>query len=106
MQPHIAGILTCKDDEGLMFENEETSKQETFSSRLEVGAVTVRHGLIVNMSQENSQLGYLIDSDFFDGAPRKSSAVGCFDVLNKFNENARNLFRWCIRERLHEALVG
>jgi uncharacterized protein (TIGR04255 family) len=65
-----------------------------------VGAVVkLRHGL---GETEDGEDVYLIDADFSTTERRESDdVIRCLDV---FHRTAGNLFRWSIRERLHEAL--
>lgn len=64
--------------------------------------VRVQHGLVL-LKEVERELCYLIDSDFFtEGRVPTANAI---DVLNQFNTVAARLFRWCISDRLHEALV-
>ncbi len=104
LEAHICGLLACSDEEGLMFpDDKNVAKNETFHSAVLGGAVTVRHGLVQNKQNE---VGYLIDSDFYTTELKEAKAIGCLNELSQFNANARNLFRWCIKEKLHNALLG
>lgn len=48
------------------------------------------------------EIGYMIDSDFY--TDEKTEATDVLDRLNFFNRMAGRLFRWCITDRLHEAM--
>jgi uncharacterized protein (TIGR04255 family) len=62
--------------------------------------VTVRHGLCrVDNAEE---LCYFVDSDFF--TEKRTETKNGSAVLKEFNQHAGRLFRWCITERLHEAM--
>lgn len=103
LQPHIAGILSYKieSDQYLFFSEGPITKNETFTVPLENSTVTLRHGLVINSSKK---VGYLIDSDFFNEKPKAKNAGDCLDELDAYNKEARNMFRWCISETLHQAL--
>ena len=45
---------------------------------------------------------FLLDSDFF--TDKRTATKDIDDTLNYFNLQARNFFRWSIRERLHNAM--
>ena len=45
---------------------------------------------------------YMIDSDFFTHSKTEINEV--INKLDSFNKHASRLIRWCIRERLHEAM--
>lgn len=60
--------------------------------------VQIRHGL----SEEQGEPCYVIDSDFFTQNRTERSDV--FATLQYFNTQAHRLFRWCISDRLHDAM--
>lgn len=65
------------------------------------GHLNVAYGLITNA--QTSELCFLIDSDFFyEGLLNELSAR---EYMDRYNLKARNFFRWCISEQLHNALV-
>lgn len=65
-----------------------------------MGAVRVRHGVAVD--EASKEQCYLIDADFFDETQTELSyAVHKLDHLNR---QSRYLFRWCITDRLHQAM--
>lgn len=66
----------------------------------QIGKVTIRHGFTnVGGSQE---ISYLIDSDFY--AVELEMGNDVIQRLNDFNRKAGRLLRWCITDRLHEAM--
>jgi uncharacterized protein (TIGR04255 family) len=70
--------------------------------RLDSSADKVRlyHGFA--QVQGNDETCYLIDADFFrEGKTNEQDAVASLD---RFNREAGNLFRWCIRDPLHRAM--
>ena len=63
-------------------------------------SLRVRHGIVLQPgSQEHC---YLIDADFFD--ERRTETTNVFPRLDALNRQAGLFFRWCIRDRLHEAM--
>lgn len=62
--------------------------------------VRVRHGLV--RRKESGEVCFLIDADFF--IAEKVDCERAFEILDRFNVDAGRLFRWCIKERLHDAL--
>jgi len=64
--------------------------------------VTLRHGLTIIEEEEEQSQVYVIDSDFFIAERREKDDVA--EILAHFNRAARNLFRWAITDRLHQAL--
>ena len=72
---------------------------------LRVGAgperVHIQHGYAKH-PETNQIIGYGIDSDFFvEGETNVADAI---DQLVEFNRLNRRLFRWCITDRLHDAM--
>ncbi|MEW6250078.1 MAG: TIGR04255 family protein [Planctomycetota bacterium] len=61
-------------------------------------AVMIRHGL-ANQGREEC---YVIDSDFYVEGPIEPGAV--VGLLRGFSSRSGNLFRWCLRPILHEAM--
>jgi uncharacterized protein (TIGR04255 family) len=61
--------------------------------------VLLNHGLVSN---ENSEDLYIIDSDFL--TEQKTEVQNVIEKLNYFNKFSGRLFRWCISEKLHNAL--
>lgn len=97
LSPRIAGILASKDiDEEAIPEDIHAT---TINLRDNRGKVRIRHGLVKN---EQGEAGYLIDNDFFLEAPK--GANDAIEQLQYFNHRAGRVFRWCITERLHEAM--
>ena len=71
--------------------------------RIETGPerVHIQHGY-ARHPETNQIIGYGIDSDFFvEGETNVDAAI---DQLVQFNRLNRRLFRWCITDRLHDAM--
>jgi uncharacterized protein (TIGR04255 family) len=62
--------------------------------------LTLKTGIVIDDATKKKC--FLIDSDFHTHKPPEDKNV--FNTLNTFNRIAGGFFRWCIRERLHEAL--
>jgi len=95
LRPYLAGELIAPELSGFL---EKTTRQTlvklpNFDSR-----VQIRHGLLA----EQGESCYLIDSDFFTQQRTERSDV--FATLQYFNTQAHRLFRWCISDRLHDAM--
>ncbi|MBE3087684.1 MAG: TIGR04255 family protein, partial [Chloroflexi bacterium] len=60
--------------------------------------VYIQHGL----SSEQGEEQYTIDNDFF--TLQRSEFSNVLGTLQYFNAQAHRLFRWCISDRLHEAM--
>jgi uncharacterized protein (TIGR04255 family) len=63
-------------------------------------SVRVLHGLA--QPDASTEAEYLIDSDFF--SEKATEPKNAARVLDYFNRQARNLFRWFIKDRLHAAM--
>jgi uncharacterized protein (TIGR04255 family) len=64
------------------------------------GRIMLNHGLIV--PDGSDERCYFIDADF--SVERKEGVNEPFEILEKFNRLAGQLFRWAITERLHNAM--
>lgn len=62
------------------------------------GCVRVRHGIL----RQDDESCYVIDADFF--LEPKTEIDHAFTVLDAFNKQAGRLFRWCVSDRLHQAM--
>jgi uncharacterized protein (TIGR04255 family) len=84
--------------------SEVVHSQKQVRIETEAGTINYNHGL-VNVSDSTkgtNEVSYLIDSDFFkEGSiPKDEARI----VIDNFNRSARNLFRWSVTEKLHEAM--
>ena len=96
LQPHIAGELSSQDVANHITQS---VNQTTIALDENHGQVLINHGLAT--SQENEQC-YLIDSDFSTNQRTETNEV--LNRLDYYNHCARRLFRWCITDRLHDAM--
>jgi uncharacterized protein (TIGR04255 family) len=95
LKPHIAGLLSTQG----MSVSESLS---IVSIRLPetLGQVRIRHGLAQAAGAKEEC--YLIDSDFF--TEQRTATDDAFQTLDYFNRQSGRLFRWCIEDRLHDAM--
>jgi len=97
LKPHIAG----------MFDEPSVSNMVTgaYSQILirfpgDSGQVRICHGLVE--AADTQEECYLIDNDFF--VDKKRETDNAFQILSYFNHQSGRLFRWCIEEKLHDAM--
>jgi uncharacterized protein (TIGR04255 family) len=64
------------------------------------GSILLRHGL--GQVLGHAEICYMIDLDFF--TDQKVEVTDAESILNRFNSRAGRAFRWCITQRLHDAL--
>jgi uncharacterized protein (TIGR04255 family) len=64
------------------------------------GKVNLRHGTARKDGED--EIVYFIDNDFF--TDDKTEVASVTERLDHFNRDSGRLFRWCISERLHEAM--
>jgi uncharacterized protein (TIGR04255 family) len=98
LSEHIVGILAYED----VPEEDIASCDSTIIMQMDEGIVAARHGLYKNTG--TGELAYGIDNDFFVQTETGVSVDDTNRLLNEFNADARRLFRWCIRDKLHIAL--
>lgn len=97
LQPHIAGELA---DEHIGNEIEHASREVAIQLPEYDSKVLVRHGFAHN--EETQEVCYVIDADYF--TEQRTERDHVFHRLGTFNRYAGRLFRWCISDRLYEAL--
>lgn len=99
IQPYISGILSSQEIKIKVVQGS-ISKEEV---KLDDGHSIVRivHG--IGISKINSETIFLIDCDFFIENER-TEINHAFEKLDYFNHWGRRLFRWCITDRLHNAM--
>lgn len=97
LNERLAGVLS---DEIIYSDIKNSSG--TLEIKLDDGQsiVRIKHGLV--MHKESGELCYLIDNDFF--TTQKIGVNNAVDKLKYFNTKSGNLFRWCITEKLHDAM--
>lgn len=100
LQPYIAGILASDSD---LVAHSVLDSMQVLEVRLQqdYGRVQIRHGFAVD--NETDETLYVIDSDFFTEKLKEKEDV--INRLQRFNRRAGRLFRWCITNKLHEAMV-
>jgi len=97
LQPPIAGVLS----DGTVLQNVIGSTNVTeIKLDDDMSFVRIRHGLV--SIKDESDLCYLIDSDFYTN--NRTTIDSAVDKLNYFNNQGRRLLRWCITDKLHDAL--
>lgn len=97
LQPYVLGVLSSAEvgQHVLAFENKH-------DIRLSNGESKVRMRTDFVKPADDQETCYRIDSDFFDD--RKTSVESAMDKLEYLRKRGSRLFRWCITDRLHEAM--
>ena len=95
LKSDIAGELVSQD---LIGQINSTSRQILISLTPGPGQVLLQHGL----TDEDSGQCYIIDCDF---STQKTGVEHAFERLDIFNRESGRLFRWCISDRLHNAMA-
>jgi uncharacterized protein (TIGR04255 family) len=99
LQPHIAGELVSPEIAGHI---RGALRQLIVQLDNEMGQVQIQHGLSQN--KKTGEPVYFIDSDFSTSDDQKTEIGRVIERLNYFNRQAARLFRWCITDRLHNAM--
>jgi len=97
LSPWILGVLGSKDI---------GSHVGDFESKYEIN-LSDNKSIVRLITQfvesiDSGELGYKIDSDFFNSS--KTTIDDAMETLNYFNSRGSRLIRWCITDRLHEAM--
>jgi uncharacterized protein (TIGR04255 family) len=99
LQPHIAGEMG---DENISKEILEAKRHLVINLGVEVGKVRVQHFLATVTQESAKEQCYVVDADYYYDA--KTEPDDAITRLNSLNKYAGRLFRWCIRDRLYEAM--
>jgi uncharacterized protein (TIGR04255 family) len=98
LKPHIAAEFSELDWAAYI---DQSIKQISVRLSDPGGRVNIRHGLV--FAEGTNEPCYIFDADFFvDGQQTETHDAAA--ILERFHGSAGNLFRWCIRQTLHEAL--
>ena len=100
LRPEVAGLFSnvgdIKDERKNIFSSATNFhfQVENVKARLVCG--TVKH-------KESGEIGFMIDGDYFT-EQQVGGITRAINHLRTFNQLAGNVFRWCIKKRLFEAL--
>jgi uncharacterized protein (TIGR04255 family) len=97
LESYIAGELT---DDSVSEMVQDITKNLLINLTDVAGQVRIQHGYV--RDEDSQEICYLIDNDFFTRERIKIDAA--YIILDKFNASNRNLFRWCNKDRLHDAM--
>lgn len=88
------------------------SNESTYSSIVEtitrsnivLEDIDSKIGMQYGLAKHNpsGEICYLLDNDFY--TEKRTEVENGRQILNEFNQRNRRLFRWCITNRLHEAM--
>lgn len=90
--------LACEFHSRIAGSVENTGHQLVLRLQGDAAKVTIQHGL----GSKEGDICYVIDSDFY--IAERTGVQNATRVLDYFNRQAGRLFRWCIADKLHEAL--
>lgn len=99
LKPWVAGAYASEHTKGDIITN---SSQMTINLEDKKGQVLVSCGAV--KFGERAEECYLIDADFFTSTQTEASHA--LERLDFLNAQSVRFFDWCIRERLHDALLG
>jgi len=97
LKPHVLGELASPD---VQLDIEQARRETVIAVNGGRAKVHVRHGLARNV--DTNEEVYLVDSDFYDEG--RTEVKDVFTRLDSLHQEAGRLFRWCITDRLHDAL--
>jgi len=98
LNPYIVGELASPEISNLISEI-----AHIILMKLDEGhsQVRIRHGFARD-NNTGKIVGYIIDNDFF--TEQKTEINNAINILTNFNRQNRQLFRWFIKDRLHDAM--
>ncbi len=97
LKPPVAGVLA---ESELAVAVEEMSGLVLIGFPYFKGKVRVNYGVVE--AADSDERCFLIDSDFY--TEERTNIGDVHDILGYFNRQSGRLFRWCIQDRLHEAM--
>lgn len=97
LKPPVAGVFGEQD---LAAAVEEMSGLVLIAFPYFEGKVRVNYGIVEAV--DSNERCFLIDSDFY--TEERTGIGDVYDILGYFNRQSGRLFRWCIQDRLHEAM--
>jgi uncharacterized protein (TIGR04255 family) len=97
LQPYIAGELAS---EAVTSEITLAARQLVIALPEQHGQVLVQHGL--GTKEGTDETCYVIDADY--NSSERTEVADVWGLLEGLHSQAGRLFRWCIRDRLHDAL--
>jgi uncharacterized protein (TIGR04255 family) len=104
LKPWVSGVLGASGVEAETYGTETVCGLQLPDT---IGRVQLRFGIAIeerpadNERKEREEV-FMIDSDFFE--EKETEPPHVINRLNAFHEQAGRLFRWCIADRLHDAL--
>lgn len=98
LKPHISAELSLPDIQETVLE---AGHNIVFELENPTCRVRIQHGLVQRTPNEENC--YLIDNDFFT-EERTEIDDDVWQLLEYFNSRSSRLFRWCIDDKLHEAM--
>lgn len=99
LRPGLLGLLAER-------EVDESDVLETFAHsrvRLGRGAVVIRTGLS-GIEESASRVPFVIDNDFYLDEQLEAEQSNVLDIIDNFHVEAGRVFRWCLSEKLHQAM--
>lgn len=96
-QPYILGVLGAAEISDFV-----RNAESRYEIGLSDGESTVRMITKLVEDEENGEIRYMIDSDFFN--TKKTPINETMGRLDYFNKRASRLIQWCITDRLHKSL--
>jgi uncharacterized protein (TIGR04255 family) len=99
LRPHIAGEFSSTEVEDSIVS---TWRKTLIRLDHQGSLVNLQHGLGFTQKGDAKERCFVFDCDYYVAQPCEKSDVA--NRLNHLNREAGNLFRWCISDRLHNAM--
>jgi uncharacterized protein (TIGR04255 family) len=96
LKPHISSELSSE----IAGSIKKTGRELLVSLDGGIGSVRIRHGM--TQVKDSDETWYIIDADFY--TDERTEVDHAVERLDRFNREARGLFKWCIDDRLHTAM--
>lgn len=99
INPKIAGVLSCEEFTGSI---EQSWSDFVICEKNGRDRLHLQHGLATKQTADLADEVYVLDLDIY--TQERMSINDANTKLKSFNNEAGKVFRWCIGDRLHEAL--
>ena len=97
LQPYVLGLLASQE-----VGNHVAAFESRHDINLTDGESIVKIIMRYTEASDTGEMCYVIDSDFYN--TNKTQIPNGIDKLDFFSARGTRLFRWCITERLHNAM--
>ncbi|RWM21770.1 MAG: TIGR04255 family protein [Mesorhizobium sp.] len=98
IRPEVLGLAAA----GIFDESDLQELSSSYFGNSDGAMFRINVGLVKRA--ESDVTGFMIDTDLAKSGKLGVTDHACIEILDRFNSEAGNIFRWCIKDRLRAAL--